>query len=202
MELTLVKEDLKPEYQLLHPSQVTFDMFNDRVQIAIANVGHASFIAAIGPGNSPSRAEILICVPENRKIPDPPPAGNCSHPECPLCDGIEVECIHKPPAEPFTEREKALLKKQGLTDQLIEELSQLRAKRRDEFSAKTAQVFNRLGELTEPAENLKIPGDGSFLSDQSPNPQPADERPIDGTFTGPQLDTNDFGGQPPDENPG
>ena len=84
MELTLVREDLKPGYQLVHPDQVRFDMFKDLVQEAIVLAEHASFIATVGPSTSPSRVEKLIRVPENRRIPDPPPAE--PHPDlCPDC---------------------------------------------------------------------------------------------------------------------
>jgi len=52
---------------------------------------------------NPTTADISLATPEEDRLNSPPeqkpPAIDCSHPECPLCDGIEVVCKHQPPVE-------------------------------------------------------------------------------------------------------
>ena len=62
------------------------------------SVGHQLIVEA---ESDPQTLATLRSLDEIDRIRRKPlPAENCRHPECPLCDGIEVVCKHQPPAEP------------------------------------------------------------------------------------------------------
>ena len=89
MQVLVFPYDLKSEYQNGDYKKVEIEMFSEKAQAVIRAAGIAEFFS-----NGPRIFIKSIRLPE-------PPVGNCSHPECPQCDGIEVVCTHQPPAEQY-----------------------------------------------------------------------------------------------------